>query len=63
MFNSFLPWLILIAIWEAVWKGIALWKASQNNQLKWFISIFVFNTLGILPVLYIKFFQRRRVAI
>lgn len=61
--NNLLPWLIILGIWEAVWKGIALWKASQNNQQKWFIFIFIFNTLGILPIVYIKFFQRRRVAI
>ena len=46
--------LITVAIvWELVWKGIALWRAGRNNDLTWFIFIFIFNTLGILPIIYI----------
>lgn len=50
-------WLILLVlfliIWEMVWKLIALWRAGRNNELGWFIGIAVFNTLGILPIVYI----------
>lgn len=56
-----LAWLIPLIIWEAVWKGIALWKAGRNNQLKWFIAILVLNTVGILPIIYLKFFQKKTV--
>jgi hypothetical protein len=54
-------WLILIplGIWELIWKGIALWKCGRNNQLKWFIFILILNTLGILPIIYLKFFQKK----
>ena len=63
-FPAWIPFLIVsLAIWEAVWKGIALWKAAQNGEKTWFVFLFIFNTLGILPILYIKFFQSRRVAI
>lgn len=58
--NSLLVWLFLLIIWEAIWKGIALWKSGRNNQLKWFIVIFVFNTAGILPLIYLKFFQKKQ---
>lgn len=57
--TSFLIWLIPLLIWEAVWKGIALWKAAKNNQLNWFIAILILNTAGILPIVYIKFFQKK----
>jgi hypothetical protein len=50
--------LVLIAIWDGVWKAIAMWKCGRNNQLAWFICIVVFNTVGILPILYILFFQK-----
>jgi len=53
--------IIVLAIWEMVWKGIALWKAGKNNQLGWFIAIFIFNTVGILPIVYVKFFQKKNV--
>lgn len=50
--------LLPFIIWEGVWKGIGLWKSAHNNQLKWFIAIFVINTIGILPIVYIYFFQK-----
>jgi len=40
-------------IWELVWKGFALWKAARNNHAVWFVCIFIFNTLGILPIIYL----------
>lgn len=49
--------LILLAIWDGVWKVIALWKSARNNQLAWFICLAIFNTAGILPILYILLFQ------
>jgi hypothetical protein len=48
---------VLLAIWDGVWKLIALWKSARNNQLAWFICLAIFNTAGILPILYILLFQ------
>jgi hypothetical protein len=41
-----------------VWKLIALWKSARHNQLAWFICLAIFNTAGILPILYILCFQK-----
>ena len=43
----------IMASWEFVWKLIALWKAGRNNELGWFICIALFNTAGILPIIYL----------
>jgi len=55
--HSMLPWLIpiiiILALWDAVWKLIGMWKAARNNHLAWFLCIFIFNTIGILPIIYI----------
>ena len=51
--------IVALAIWDAVWKGIGLWKAGKNGQLGWFVAIFIFNTVGILPIVYVKFFQKK----
>jgi len=51
---------IVLTIWEMVWKGIALWKAGKNNHLTWFVFIFIFNTIGILPMLYIFVFSKKK---
>ncbi len=56
---TILIWLIPLIIWGVIWKGIGLWKSAKNNQMGWFIAIFLLNTIGILPILYIKFFQKR----
>jgi len=52
--------LILIALWEIPWKGIALWKAARNKDLIWFIILLVVNTLAILEILYIFFFSKKK---
>ena len=51
--------LSLLLIWAAAWKAVALWKAAQNNQRRWFIALFLINTLGILEILYIRFWQSK----
>jgi len=50
---------VALAIWDGVWKLIALWKSARNEQLAWFICLAIFNTVGILPILYILFFQKK----
>ena len=49
----------LALVWSLTWKGIALWKASRNEHLVWFIVLFLINTLGILPIIYIFAFSQR----
>lgn len=44
---------VVLSIWESIWKAIALYKAGGNKDLTWFIFIFVFNTVGILPIIYV----------
>jgi len=50
--------IILLAIWDGVWKLIAMWKSARHNQLAWYVCLAIFNTVGILPILYILFFQK-----
>jgi len=50
----------LVVVWEAAWKGVALWKAGRNASLVWFICLFIFNTVGILPIIYIFAFSRKK---
>lgn len=50
-------WVYPILIWTVAWKAVAAWKAARKGHLIWFVVIFVVNTAGILPILYIFFFQ------
>lgn len=53
---------VVLAIWDGVWKLIALWKSARHNQLAWFICLAIFNTAGILPILYLWLFQKKAAA-
>jgi hypothetical protein len=59
--------LYILLVWMVVWKGIALWRAAQSNQRNWFLVILVtmliINTFGILEIIYLFRFAKRRLTI
>jgi len=57
MDTPFLLFLVILVLQETVWKGIALWKAAEENQKYWFVAMLILNTAGILPILYIFLFK------
>lgn len=60
VFSWLIPLIFICALWDAVWKLIGMWRAGRNNDLAWFICIAIFNTLGILPIIYILMDNNRR---
>lgn len=60
------PWVgvlfAILAIWSIVWKGIALWKSARNSQSAWYVIMLIFNTVGILEIVYIFFFSKKKTA-
>ncbi|MDP3734151.1 MAG: DUF5652 family protein [Nanoarchaeota archaeon] len=52
--------LILLSLWELVWKGIALWYASRNRQKKWFVALLVINSVGVLPIIYLRWCKPKK---
>ncbi len=52
--------LILAVIWTIPWKGIALWKSARRGQIGWFIILLIVNTLGILEIIYIFLFAKKK---
>jgi len=49
-----------LLIWSLGWKGTALWKAGRNNQPYWFVALLIVNTVGLLEIIYIVWFQKKR---
>jgi hypothetical protein len=49
--------LIVIVIWSAVWKLLALWKSARKDHAVWFVVLALVNTVGILEILYIYVFS------
>jgi hypothetical protein len=48
--------------WSLIWIGIALWKAARHGHKIWFIALLLINTVGILEILYIYIFSRKKWA-
>lgn len=53
--------IIVISVWDAIWKGLGMWAAARNKQIGWFILIFILNTVGIFPIIYLVWFQKKRI--
>lgn len=53
--------LIALIFVVVILKGFALWHSARNRQKIWFIAVLVLNTLGILPLIYLLFFNRIKV--
>ena len=63
-----LPWqqailFYLISLWALIWKGLALWRASKQAQRNWFIVLLVLNTIGILEIIYLFRFSKKRLTL
>ena len=50
---------LLLALWSAIWKGFALYRAGTLKSVPWFVVLFILNTAGILEILYLFVFSKR----
>lgn len=53
--------LIFFFLVDGVLKAIGLWKSARNNHLVWFVCIAIFNTIGILPLIYILIHRNKNI--
>ena len=49
--------LLLLILWDLVWRGFALWYSAKNEQKGWFVALLIVNTLGSLPIIYLIWFK------
>lgn len=63
LLNDYKVWVIVIGsvllIFDAVLTLIALWKSARLKQLAWFICLGIFNTCGILPIIYLLLHRQK----
>jgi len=55
--------LYVLSLWSVIWKGIALWRAAKQGQRNWFIVMLVLNTIGILELVYLFRFSKKRMTL
>ncbi len=51
--------IILVTIWDVVWKAIAMWRAAKRDSKTWFVILMIVNSVGVLPILYLIFTRRK----
>ena len=51
--KTLFPLLAFLLAWELTWKWIALFRAWKKGEVRRFVCIFIFNTCGILPIIYL----------
>ena len=49
----FIASVIILSIWEIYWTAKACWKAAQVKEGYWFVSMLVFNLLGLPEIYYL----------
>jgi len=54
--------LYVLSIWSIIWKGFALWRAAKYAQRNWFIVLLVINTAGILDIVFLFRFSKKRMT-
>ena len=52
--------LLVFLLWSTVWKLLGLWKSARKGSVIWFIALAIFNTFGILEILYIFWFSEMK---
>lgn len=55
--------LLVITVWSIIWKGAALWRSAKNDDNYWFIAILILNTLGILEIVYLFMFSKKKLQV
>jgi len=49
---------MLVILWIALWKGIALWRSARNNQIGWFTGLLILQFFGLPEIIYVFFFSK-----
>ena len=51
--------LLALVAWTLAWKGVALWRAARARQIAWFVALLLINTLGLLEIVFLRFYAGR----
>jgi hypothetical protein len=52
--------LIVVAIFDLVLRGIALWHSARRRQKVWFVFLLIINSMGILPIIYLLINRKKK---
>lgn len=55
-----LNWILPLVALDIILKGITLWRAARNSRKGWFVALLIVNSAGILPIIYLLFFDKKK---
>jgi methionyl-tRNA synthetase len=55
--------LTIFLIWSLVWKGLALWYSARRGQTVWYVAMLILNTVGLLEIIYLIVYRRKKVNV
>lgn len=58
IFPILASFVFLLFLVDIVLRAVSLWRAARANQILWFIALLLFNTMSILPIVYLVFFSQ-----
>lgn len=62
--NLVFPWYYFpLLLWSYLWTGLVLWRAAKLNQKNWFIFFLIVHTAGILEIIYLFYFAKKKLTI
>ncbi len=56
--NEQLALLVLVQVWDLIWKSLALWRAARNRDIFWFVLLILINSAGLLPAFYLFYMSK-----
>ncbi|OGY56185.1 MAG: hypothetical protein A2119_00980 [Candidatus Colwellbacteria bacterium GWA2_46_10] len=56
--NEQLALIVLIQIWDLIWKSLALWRAARSRDVFWFVLLILVNSAGLLPAFYLFYMSK-----
>lgn len=51
---------VALGAWSLIWKAFALYRAGSNRSPGWFVALLLVNTVGILEMLYLFVFGKKK---
>lgn len=61
--GSFGTGISLFVVWSLLWKGLALWRASKEDNKYWFTAFLLIHTVGLLEIAYLFFFAKEKLSL
>jgi hypothetical protein len=52
--------ILVLVLWSSIWKAFALYRAGSLRSVPWFTVLFILNTAGILEILYLFVFSKKK---